>query len=59
MTMQTTGFGSARKPKKVAPIDPYCISPQLAPPVVTPESKKMFLRSEDYHAGRMGKADRK
>lgn len=51
MTMQTTGFGSARKPKKTAPVDRYCISPQLAPPLVTPASKKMFARSEDYHEG--------
>ena len=47
------GWGAAEsrnKPDKI--VDPYCISPQLAPPVVTPASKKMFGRTEDYHAGR-------
>ena len=52
MTMQTRGFGAARKPAPDKPIDPYCISPQLAPPALTPEAKKTFARSEDYHAGR-------
>lgn len=33
MTMQTRGFGAARKPKDAAPIPPYTISPQLAAPV--------------------------
>lgn len=44
------GWGAAsakNKPTKVTPS--YCISPQLAPPVVTPKSKEMFLKSEDYH----------
>ena len=44
------GWGAAQarnKPTKVT--EPYCISPQLAPPVVTPKSKEMFLKSEDYH----------
>lgn len=55
MTMQTRGFGAARVPAKTAPIAPYCISPQLAPPALSPETKKVFARSEDYHAGRSAK----
>lgn len=49
---QTTGFGAARKPKDVAPIPRYCISPQLAPSVLTPAGKKAYASSEDYHVGR-------
>lgn len=44
------GWGAAQgknKPTKVTPR--MCISPQLAPPPVTPASKKMFLAAEDYH----------
>ncbi len=45
---QKRGYGAAKNlPTKVTPR--MCISPQLAPPVVTPASKKMFLASEDYH----------
>lgn len=47
---QTKGFGAARKPSRTGPqADRYCISPQLAPSVVTPTSKKLFMQSEDYH----------
>lgn len=47
---QTKGFGAARKPSTTGPVqDRYCLSPQLAPPMVTPASKKAFAQSEDYH----------
>lgn len=47
-------------PRKPNPIIPrYCISPQLAPPVLSPEAKKMFARTEDYHSTGTGKTDRK
>lgn len=59
MTMQTRGFGAARKPKDVAPIDRYCISPQLAPPALSPSAKAVFARSEDYHAALAKKDARK
>ena len=52
MTMQTRGFGAARKPAKTAPIDRYCISPQLAPSTLTPAAKKLYAEAENYHAGR-------
>jgi hypothetical protein len=55
MTMQTRGFGAARKPANVAPIDRYCISPQLAPSTLSAKDKAVFARSEDYHAGRIAK----
>lgn len=51
------GGTGPRKPDKV--VDRYCISPQLAPPVLSPRDKRMFLRTEDYHAGRGSKGDRK
>ena len=57
MTMQTKGFGAARKPVPDKPIAPYCISPQLAPPMLSAESKKMFARSEDYHDWRPAEDD--
>lgn len=44
------GWGAAdgkNKPTKVTPR--LCISPQLAPPMVTPASKKAFDKTEDYH----------
>lgn len=44
------GWGAAQsrnKPTKV--VEPHCISPQLAPPVVTPASKAIFMKTEDYH----------
>lgn len=41
------GGTGPKKPQTI--VDRYCISPQLAPPLVTPASKKMFARSEDYH----------
>lgn len=52
MTMQTKGFGAARKPKDVAPIDRYCISPQLAPPYSDRREQRAMAASENYHAGR-------
>lgn len=52
MTMQTRGFGAARKPADVKPIDRYCISPQLAPSTLTPAAKKAFAGAENYHDGR-------
>ena len=55
MTMQTRGFGAARKPANTAPIDRYCISPQLAPSTLTPEAKKVYAEAENYHAGRATK----
>ena len=55
MTMQTNGFGAARQRPAQTPIDPYCTSPQLAPPALSPEQKKVFARSEDYYAGRGSK----
>ena len=55
MTMQTKGFGAARKPAPDKPIPPYCISPQLAPPSLSPAAKAVFAKSEDYHAGRGSK----
>lgn len=55
MTMQTKGFGAARVPAKTAPIDRFCISPQLAPPALSAKDKAVFARSEDYHAGRAPK----
>jgi len=55
MTMQTRGFGAARKPAPDKPIDPYCISPQLAPPALSAKDKAVFAHSEDYHAGRAPK----
>jgi hypothetical protein len=59
MTMQTRGFGAARKPAPDKPIAPYCISPQLAPPALSAEAKKVFSHSEDYHAGRGVQSARK
>ena len=59
MTMQTRGFGAARKPADKAPIDRYCISPQLAPSVLSPRDKTLFARSEDYHAAAEQKDARK
>jgi len=50
------GWGAAssrNKPDKI--VDRYCLSPQLAPPLVTPRSKKLFAASEDYHAAGRGK----
>jgi hypothetical protein len=47
------GWGAAQsrnKPDKI--VDRYCISPQLAPPMVTPAEKKAFAASENYHEGR-------
>ena len=55
---QTTGFGAARKPKNVAPIDRYCISPQLAPPYLDKRNQQAMAASENYHPGR-GSNDRK
>lgn len=52
---QTTGFGAARKPKDVAPIPRYCVSPQLAPSMVSARDKAVYAKTEDYHAGRKGK----
>lgn len=49
---QTKGFGAARRPKDVAPIDRYCISPQLAPSTLTPREKAVYAATEDYHVGR-------
>lgn len=50
MTPETKrGYGAARTPKYTPPKERYCISPQLAPPLVTPASKKLFDRTEDYH----------
>lgn len=51
-------------PKKPAPVtDRFCISPQLAPPLLTPAAKKAFAASENYHEGRgrggYGSSDRK
>jgi len=43
------GYGAARPRPVAAPKPPYCISPQLAPPVLSPASKKMFAGTEDYH----------
>lgn len=43
------GYGAARKPANTPPVPRMCISPQLAPPLVTPASKKAFDRTEDYH----------
>lgn len=40
----------ASGPKKPATMTPReCISPQLAPPMVTPASKKAFAQTEAYH----------
>lgn len=52
MTMQTKGFGAARKPKDVAPIDRYCISPQLAPPYSDKREQRAMAESENYHASK-------
>lgn len=46
---QTTGFGAARKPPNKPQIDRYCVSPQLAPSPLTPQAKKAFASSENYH----------
>lgn len=40
--MQTRGFGAARKPANVAPIDRYCISPPLAPSTLSAKDKAVF-----------------
>jgi hypothetical protein len=42
MTMQTKGFGAARKPKDVAPVPSYCIDPQLVPVTLTPRDKAAY-----------------
>jgi len=55
MTMQTKGFGAARRPAPDKPIDRYCISPQLAPSTLTPAEKKLYAEAENYHPGRAGK----
>lgn len=52
---QTKGFGAARKTADKAPIGRYCISPQLAPSMLTPREKEAYASSENYHAGRKGK----
>lgn len=41
------GASGPKKPDNCVPR--ICISPQLAPPVLTPAAKKMFARTEDYH----------
>lgn len=57
---QTRGFGAARKPANKAPVDRFCISPQLAPPYSDKRSQKAMAASEDYHAGRgYGSSERK
>lgn len=47
------GWGAAQsrnKPDKI--VDRYCVSPRLAPSVLTPAEKKMFTSgSEAYHEG--------
>lgn len=47
------GWGAAEgknKPDKI--VDRYCISPQLAPPVLSARDKKIFANTESYHEGR-------
>lgn len=47
------GWGAAQsrnKPDKI--VDRYCISPQLAPSVLSPRDKKMFAETEAYHEGK-------
>ena len=40
----------ASGPKKPAPMKPrYCLSPQLAPPMLSKDTKKIFAKTEDYH----------
>lgn len=55
MTMQTCGFGAARKPPRDNPIPPFCLSPQLAPSMLSAKDKAVFAKSEDYHAARRPK----
>lgn len=50
------GWGAAEshnKPDRI--VDRYCVSPQLAPPVLSAEAKKMFAHTEDYHEGKGGR----
>ncbi len=47
--------GGTGPKKQGVTVDRYCISPQLAPPMISPQGKKIMDRSEDYHAGRGGK----
>lgn len=49
------GRGGTGPKKQGVTVDRYCISPQLAPPMISPQGKKIMDRSEDYHAGRGGK----
>lgn len=44
------GWGAAdgkNKPTKVTPR--LCVSPQLAPPILSPANKKAMAATEDYH----------
>lgn len=50
IAVQTRGFGASRKPAKQGPqADRFCLSPQLAPPALSPAAKTMFAQSENYH----------
>jgi hypothetical protein len=53
------GRGGTGPRKEGVNVPRYCISPQLAPPVLSPAAKKMFARSEDYHSLGVGKDSRR
>lgn len=53
MSMVRRGWGAAagkNKPDKI--VDRYCLSPQLAPPMVNAREKAAFAASENYHEGK-------
>ena len=49
MMSNDRGRGGTGPKKKDKVVPRLCISPQLAPPMVTSASKKAFARTEDYH----------
>lgn len=42
MSMQTTGFGAARRPPNTPCVPRQGMSAQLAPPALTPKDKKVM-----------------
>lgn len=51
------GATGPKKPNLI--VDRYCISPQLAPSVLSPSEKRMFIETENYHEGKKSKGGRK
>jgi hypothetical protein len=47
--MERRGYGLAKGAKQPDPIPGYCISPQLAPAILSPAQKKIFADTQNYH----------